>query len=264
MVYRLDDNLKRDRDLKKKNQRLPTQAFQKKERTGNMNITEEIREELQKSIDEEYRKFHGSLVPDMGEFLGVRVPKLRQLAKQAAREGYREFAVNANPLIYEELMIRGMMIGYGKLSMEEQQEELKKFIPLINNWAICDCCCATYKFMKKDQREWFSFLEAYLAGTGEYEVRFAIVCMLDFFVNETYIDEVLERLAGISRQEYYVQMAAAWALSVCYVKFPKKTECILEREALDEEIRRKAVQKIRESLRVTKEEKERLKQKFAK
>ena len=59
-------------------------------------------------------------------------------------------------------------------------------------------------------------------------------------------------------------MAAAWALSVCYVKFPKKTECILEREALDEEIRRKAVQKIRESLRVTKEEKERLKQKFAK
>lgn len=235
-----------------------------KERTGNMNITEEIREELQKSIDEEYRKFHGSLVPDMGEFLGVRVPKLRQLAKQAAKEGYREFAVNANPLIYEELMIRGMMIGYGKLSMEEQQEELKKFIPLINNWAICDCCCATYKFMKKDQREWFSFLEAYLAGTGEYEVRFAIVCMLDFFINETYIDEVLERLAGISRQEYYVKMAAAWALSVCYVKFPKKTECILEREALDEEIRRKAVQKIRESLRVTKEEKERLKQKFAK
>lgn len=229
-----------------------------------MNITEEIREELQKSIDEEYRKFHGSLVPDMGEFLGVRVPKLRQLAKQAAKEGYREFAVNANPLIYEELMIRGMMIGYGKLSMEEQQEELKKFIPLINNWAICDCCCATYKFMKKDQREWFSFLEAYLAGTGEYEVRFAIVCVLDFFINETYIDEVLERLAGISRQKYYVQMAAAWALSVCYVKFPKKTECILEREALDEEIRRKAVQKIRESLRVTKEEKERLKQKFAK
>ena len=95
-----------------------------------MNITEEIREELQKSIDEEYRKFHGSLVPDMGEFLGVRVPKLRQLAKQAAKEGYWEITTNANPLIYEELMIRGMMIGYGKLSMEEQQEELNRTIRL--------------------------------------------------------------------------------------------------------------------------------------
>ena len=62
-----------------------------------MNITEEIREELQKSIDEEYRKFHGSLVPDMGEFLGVRVPKLRQLAKQAAKEGYPTGAKPLSP-----------------------------------------------------------------------------------------------------------------------------------------------------------------------
>ena len=100
-------------------------------------------------------------------------------------------------------------------------------------------------------------------GEKEYELRFAIVCLLDFFINDTYIDEVLELLADVEHDaSYYVKMADAWALSICYIKFPQKTEPILERETLDGEIRKKAVQKIRESLRVSKEEKERLKKNF--
>lgn len=115
---------------------------------------------------------------------------------------------------------------------------------------------------EKDQDEWLAFLKKYLSSEKEYELRFAIVCLLDFFINDTYIDEVLELLADIQHDAYYVKMADAWALSICYIKFPQKTEPILERETLDGEIRKKAVQKIRESLRVSKEEKERLKKKF--
>lgn len=116
--------------------------------------------------------------------------------------------------------------------------------------------------MKKNQDEWLAFLKKYLSSEKEYELRFAIVCLLDFFINDTYIDEVLELLAAIQHDAYYVKMADAWALSICYIKFPQKTEPILERGTLDGEIRKKAVQKIRESLRVSKEEKERLKKKF--
>ena len=159
-------------------------------------------------------------------------------------------------------MIRGMIPGYAKLTIKQRKQELERFVPYINNWAVCDCCCATYKFMKKDQDEWLAFLKKYLLSEKEYELRFAIVCLLDFFINDTYIDEVLELLADIQHDAYYVKMADAWALSICYIKFPQKTEPILERETLDGEIRKKAVQKIRESLRVSKEEKERLKKKF--
>lgn len=227
-----------------------------------MDITTWIRKELDKNIDNQYKEFHSSLVPDMGNMLGVRIPKLRELAKKAAKEDYKKYITNADVTIYEELMIWGMMLGYAKLTREEQQAKLKEFVPYINNWAICDCCCATYKFMKKNQEEWFLFLTSYLHRKEEYQVRFAVVCMLDFFINEAFIDEVLSCLKEVSCEKYYVKMAVAWALSVCYVKFPQKTETVLESKSLKEDVKKKTLQKIRESLRISKEEKERLKQKF--
>lgn len=154
-------------------------------------ITAWLRGELQKHIDETYKQFHTSLVPGLTKMMGVRIPILRELAKKAAKEDYYGFIEDFQPEIYEEVMIRGMMIGYAKFPMEEQKRELKKFIPLINNWAVCDSCCTTYKFMKKNQEEWFSFLEPYLNSSQEYEIRFAVVCLLDFFVQEAFIDRIL-------------------------------------------------------------------------
>jgi hypothetical protein len=53
-------------------------------------------------------------------------------------------------------------------------------------------------------------------------------------------------------------MGAAWALSVCYVHFPERTEDALMSERLDPEVLKKAMQKIRDSYRVSQEDKERL------
>ena len=223
-------------------------------------ITAWLRGELQKHIDETYKQFHTSLVPGLTKMMGVRIPILRELAKKAAKEDYYGFIEDFQPEIYEEVMIRGMMIGYAKFSMEEQKRELKKFIPLINNWAVCDSCCTTYKFMKKNQEEWFSFLEPYLNSSQEYKIRFAVVCLLDFFVQEAFIDRILNCFSDIHHEGYYVKMAVAWAVSVCYVKFPEKTEEFLLKNTLDDFTHNKAIQKIRESYRVSKEEKERLNQ----
>lgn len=223
-------------------------------------ITAWLRGELQKHIDETYKQFHTSLVPGLTKMMGVRIPILRELAKKAAKEDYYGFIEDFQPEIYEEVMIRGMMIGYAKFSMEEQKRELKKFIPLINNWAVCDSCCTTYKFMKKNQEEWFSFLEPYLNSSQEYKIRFAVVCLLDFFVQEVFIDRILNCFSDIHHEGYYVKMAVAWAVSVCYVKFPEKTEEFLLKNTLDDFTHNKAIQKIRESYRVSKEEKERLNQ----
>lgn len=222
-------------------------------------VTRWIREELEKNVDPSYREFHRSLVPGLEQFLGVRVPKLREISKKVAREDYWSFAREADGETYEELMIRGMMIGYAGLTREEQRGELENFIPSIKNWAVCDCCCSTYRFMKKDQEEWFAFLRTYAAGGREYEIRFALVSMLDFFINEAYIDQVLEILGQVRHEGYYVKMAAAWAVSICYVKFPEKTEGFLRKNLLDDFTHNKSIQKIRESYRVSKEDKERLK-----
>ena len=156
-------------------------------------------------------------------------------------------------------LIRGMMIGYGKLTREEQTAELDRFVPLINSWGICDSSCATYHFMKKDQEYWYGYLQKWLKSGREYEIRFGVVCLLDFFINEAYIDAVLEEMKNIHHDGYYVKMAVAWAVSICYIHFPEKTQKLLKENSFDDWTHNKAIQKIRESLRISKEEKEILK-----
>lgn len=206
-------------------------------------ITQWIRNELYENSDEGYKDFHSSLVPGISNILGVRVPKLREIAKRAAKGDYREFIEHVDTQVYEELMLWGMILGYAKLSAEERKKELEKFIPHINNWAICDCSCATYKFMRDFPEEWMPFIKIYLASKQEYEIRFAVVCLLDFFINETYIEQVLDLLLQVHHEGYYVKMAVAWAISVCYVKFPKKTESIFEENLLDDFTHNKSIQK---------------------
>ena len=116
-----------------------------------------IRNELQKWADPSYKEFHQKLVPGLTTMMGVRMPRLREIAKTAAKGDWKEIWDQLREECYEELMIKGMLIGYGKLSRREQTEYLKVFIPQINNCAICDCCCSTWKFMKKDQACWFDF-----------------------------------------------------------------------------------------------------------
>ena len=122
-------------------------------------VMQAIRAELESNIDAKYREFHSSLVPGQNcRILGVRIPVSRRIAKAIARDHYEVYTEQFNPEVYEELLIRGMMIGYGKLTREEQTAELDCFVPMINSWGICDSSCATCHFMKKDQEYWYGYL----------------------------------------------------------------------------------------------------------
>ena len=112
--------------------------------------------------------------------------------------------------------------------------------------------------MNDDSAYWFSFLQSYLQSDREFEVRFAVVSMLDHFINETYLERLFQSFDEIKNAGYYVKMAVAWAVSMCYIKFPKQTWKYLEKKTLDDFTHNKAMQKSRESYRVSKEEKDRL------
>ena len=228
-----------------------------------------VREKLQAAADPAYRDFHQSLVPGLTAMMGVRMPKCREIAKQIARRDWATFLTEADDRCYEELMLQGLVIGYAKMSREEQTLRMLNFVPKINNWAVCDCCCSTYQFMKKDSSYWLDFLRQYLAEGKEFEVRFVVVCLLDHFMEEEYLDIQFELYSQIyarknNREEehadvpFYIQMAVAWAVSVCYVHFPIQTETFLTQHTLDVFTHNKAIQKIRESCRVAKEDKDRL------
>lgn len=217
-----------------------------------------IRNELQKWADPSYKEFHQKLVPGLTTMMGVRMPRLREIAKTAAKGDWKEIWDQLREECYEELMIKGMLIGYGKFSRREQTEYLKVFIPQINNWAICDCCCSTWKFMKKDQAYWLDFLYPYLFSNQEYQIRFGLVSLLAHFIGEEYLHLIFSLLDQIHHEGYYVKMAAAWLVSVCYIRYPSETWTYLEQDRLDTFTHNKGIQKIRESYRVSKEDKEHL------
>lgn len=156
-------------------------------------------------------------------------------------------------------MLEGLVIAYAKMELKERFFYLDRFVPKIHNWAVCDCCSNTYKFMEKYQEESFAYLETYLHSQREYELRFGIVSLLDHFINDSYIDRVLSICEHTRHEGYYVKMAVAWTLSVCYVKYPEKTRRLLKENTMDEFTHNKTIQKIRESYRVSREEKEELK-----
>ncbi|MBO5478450.1 MAG: DNA alkylation repair protein [Clostridia bacterium] len=218
----------------------------------------EIREKLFSLADEEYQKFHGSLCPGTNNIMGVRVPVLRNFAKEIVKKDWKTYLKNADDDYYEEVMLQGMVIGLAKMELKERLEYVEKFVPKIDNWAVCDVTCAGFKFTKKYTKEVWKFLKSYLKSSKEFEIRFGVVMLLDFYITEEYIEDLLTILNGIHHDGYYVKMAVAWAISICYIKFPKETFKLLEKNDLDSFTYNKALQKIIESYRVSKEDKEKM------
>ena len=219
---------------------------------------DEIREQLFEKQDLKYKKFHSSLCPNVDKIIGVRVPELRKMAKEIAQNDYKKFLEQAQDEYYEELLLQGLVIGYAKISIEETFEYLNKFVPKINSWAVCDTSCSNLKITKKYMQEMWQFLEKYINSNKQYEIRFALVMYLNYFLTEEYIDKILTKVDKITNKEYYVQMAIAWLISFGYIKQKEKTEKYLLKNNLDQFTQNKAIQKICESYRVTANEKEKL------
>lgn len=219
---------------------------------------ENIREKLFELQDKKYQEFHSGLCPNVNDIIGVRIPKLRDLAKKIAKENPEEYLTKMPKEYYEEKMLQGFVIGYMKAELEERLVYLDKFVPVIDNWAICDCCTSTYKFTNKYPKEMWKYIQKYLSSDKEFELRFAIIMLMDYYLTEEYIDDVLKIYDNIQHEGYYVKMGIAWAISMAYVKFPEKTIQFLKNNHLDDFTYNKAIQKMIESYRVDEKTKDKL------
>ena len=188
---------------------------------------------------------------------------LREYAKQLVKENDIQYLLeNIDNEYYEEIMLQGMIIGQAK---EKDFEKIKKwiqdFIPKIDNWAVCDTFCAGLKITKKYKDEIWNLLKKYLNSNKEFEIRFAVVMILDYYIEEKKLNEIYKICDKIENDAYYVKMAVAWCISICLVKYYDETLNYLETCKLDDFTYRKAIQKAIESYRLTDEQKEILKTK---
>lgn len=217
---------------------------------------QEIREKLFSKQDLKYKEFHSGLCPNVDKIIGVRVPELKKMAKEFAKQDYKEFLNEVQDEYYEELVLQGLVIGYAKTTIEETLNNLQKFVPKINSWAVCDITCGNLKITQKYEKEMWEFLQQWVKSENEYEIRFALVMYLGYYIKDEYIDKILQQINNIKSKDYYVQMAIAWLVSIAYIKQKDKTEKFLQKNDLDKFTQNKSIQKICESYRVTPEEKQ--------
>lgn len=223
-------------------------------------MKEEIKKKIIELSDEKYKKFHSKLCPGTNNIIGVRVPILRDYAKELFNEKtWKETIKQIDNEYYEEIMLQGMIIGLAKKEdINNILQYVESYVPKIDNWALCDVFCAGLKITQKNKEKVWNFIQKYLKSDKEFEIRFAIVMILDYFIDEEYLKKDFEIFDQIHHEGYYVKIAVAWAISICIIKYYDETIQYLEEAKIDNWTYNKAIQKAIESYRISDEKKRNL------
>ena len=227
--------------------------------------------------------------------LGLHTPEMKQIAKQLSNEGCeialpdgsRKSIANSKGVIhgfeaaashslcYEESVIWGFLINLEKCTLNERLAMLERYVPVLDNWAVCDSYCANAKWMAHaDKEELWMFLQGFFGSGREFEVRFAIVTAMTYFLNEEWLERVFAQLHRIDfnritseyrtergkpkvaqqgtvqgAEPYYVRMGVAWVLATALAKFPEQTRTFVRSSRLPADVIKLYTRKARESFR---------------
>ena len=221
---------------------------------------EEIREKLFSLADENYKAFHSKLMPtvDSDKIIGVRTPVLRKFATEVYKSGeWGGFMTDLPHKYYEEDNLHGFLIEKIK-DFDECIGETERFIPHMDNWATCDMLRP--KVLKKEPDKLLTYIRKWINSDEVYVVRYAIGCLLSFYLDENFKAEYLSFVAEIRSDEYYINMMIAWYFATALAKQYDSAIVYLEERRLSPWIHRKTIQKAIESYRISDETKAYLRQ----
>jgi 3-methyladenine DNA glycosylase AlkD len=229
------------------------------------------------------------------EVLGLHIPDIRKIAKQISKTGCKiikydgtEKACNNGTeiircfenepnesLCYEETLIWGFLINAERTPLHQRLEMLETYIPILDNWAVCDTFCSDAKWMKQAEKDiLWKFLERWFKSYREFEVRFATVASMCYFTDEKWLPGVFQKIDEIDfshikseyktikgkpqrAQEgtvqgaspYYVRMGVAWLLATALAKLPNQTREFVRTTHLPQDVIKLYIRKARESFR---------------
>lgn len=214
-----------------------------------------LEKELFELQDIKYKEFHQKLMPTVNpdKVIGIRTPVLRKFAKEFSKRGEAEsFIKNLPHKYYEEDNLHAFLLEEIK-DYEELIKELNNFLPFVDNWATCDMMRP--KILKNHKKELIKDIDRWLNSKDAYAIRFAVNCLMTYYLDEDFKSEYLEKVAKIESDEYYINMVRAWYFATALAKQYDATIKILEDNVLDKWTHNKTIQKAVESYRITNEQK---------
>jgi 3-methyladenine DNA glycosylase AlkD len=222
-------------------------------------VLTEIQKKLCDLKDEKYREFTSKLIPEISkdEIIGVRTPHLKNLAKEIyLKDDYEKFLEELPHKYHEENLLHGFIIG----KIKEYEKALgftEKFLPYVNNWAVCDSLRPAS--FRKNKSSMLKSIKQWVKSGHVHTILFGVERLMCHYLNDDFKEDYLEIPAEIKSEEYYVRMAQAWLVSVCLVKEYDKTVELLKSNRLDLWTHNKSISKAKDSFRISKEQKNYLK-----
>ncbi len=214
-----------------------------------------LQKELFSLQDLSYRDFHAKLMPtvDKEKIIGIRTPVLRSFAKEFIKSNEAKAFMGELPhSYYEEDNLHGMLIQKTK-DFDECITELDRFLPFIDNWATCDMMSP--KVLKTEPDALIIKIKEWLKSDLTYTVRFAVKCLMDFYLDENFSEDILKLVAEVKHGDYYVKMVCAWFFATALAKQYESTLPYLTENRLDQWVHNKTIQKAVESYRISDETK---------
>ncbi len=222
-------------------------------------ILDDIRDELFKMQDIEYRDFNSKLIPTVKkeDMIGVRTPELRKYAKKILKEeGVEDFLHSLPHKYFDENQLHAFIISEIK-DFKFCIDELINFLPYLDNWATCDQLSP--KIFKKHRNDLLPHIYEWLKSDKTYTVRFGIGMLMEHFLDEDFKTEYPEMVAAVRSEEYYINMMTAWYFATALAKQYESILPFIEGNKLDTWTHNKSIQKAIESNRINAEQKNYLK-----
>ena len=218
---------------------------------------EQLRKELNVNADGKFAEFSKRIIPSSRPFIGVKIPKVREIVKRVPKEKISELLA-VEPVAIEEVLARGFMIA--RLPYLEMCSAFDLQVSYIGDWSTCDTFCAAIrKTVSKNREEFFEEKIIPLLGSyEEFRTRVGVVLLLGY-VSSEWLDKIFDEVEKLAtREEYYVRMAVAWLVAECFIEFPEETLEYMRRSTLPAWTFNKAISKVCDSYRVESEMKEKL------
>lgn len=207
---------------------------------------------------------HVAILNTKQKVIAISMADVRKLAHKIFVSDYKSFLELALPQdskneFYEETLVQGLVIAEIK-DLEEQKKYFEKWVQKIDNWSTCDSTVSTMKGLKNSSQKdkYFEFYLKLCFDEREFVSRFGIVVLMTCYLQEEYIDKILDMCKSVKNNTYYVEMALAWLLSYAFMKFKDKTYNLFNKRVLSKFVQNKAICKCRDSFQVEKQDKENL------
>ncbi len=218
-----------------------------------------FREYLYSAADDKYRDFHSKLVPGMrDEIIGVRMPVLRKMAKEIAKGDAEGFLSCAQGGTSEERIIEGLVLASKKCGYDELLGDIRRFADRINSWAVNDT--VSFGGIKKYRRELAADIDSLTGSADPWHVRFGLKILMDFYLDDEYIDLALGQTASVKSYNYYVCMMQGWLLATAAVNYGERVFALLESGAVSGDVIRITAGKMRDSYRISAGDKARVRE----